>query len=252
VDEVRRIADAVLYEGYLLWPYRRSAMKNRQRWTFGGVYPESHSAGRADDPGEMRAECLVEGPDPVVDVSVRFLHVVRRQALRDGEPVDELEAGGERHLSWEEATERELEVGSVRLGGPLRVPIRVPAGEAREDLDGGTVVRSWRELRGEIAASCEELHDGLHRVRVTVRNTSSWRGGDREDALRQTFCSTHFVLTVRGGEFASLTDAPDELRATCENSGCCARRSSSATTRAWRRRARATCSMAARSTRCSS
>ena len=30
-DPVRQIADAVLYEGYILWPYRRSATKNRQR-----------------------------------------------------------------------------------------------------------------------------------------------------------------------------------------------------------------------------
>jgi hypothetical protein len=39
MDAVRKIADAVLYEGYILWPYRRSALKNTQRWTFGGVYP---------------------------------------------------------------------------------------------------------------------------------------------------------------------------------------------------------------------
>ena len=60
VDEVRRIADAVLYEGYLLWPYRRSALKNQRRWTFGGVYPEAHSRGRDDDPWTMRTQCLLE------------------------------------------------------------------------------------------------------------------------------------------------------------------------------------------------
>jgi len=35
---VDQIAAAVLYEGYMLYPYRPS-VKNRQRWTFGGLYP---------------------------------------------------------------------------------------------------------------------------------------------------------------------------------------------------------------------
>ncbi len=38
-DREREIADAILYEGYILYPYRASAIKNRQRWTFGGVFP---------------------------------------------------------------------------------------------------------------------------------------------------------------------------------------------------------------------
>jgi len=42
------IANAVLYEGYILYPYR-PATKNRQRWTFGGLYPEAY---RCRDGGE--------------------------------------------------------------------------------------------------------------------------------------------------------------------------------------------------------
>jgi hypothetical protein len=60
-DPITRIADAVLYEGYVLWPYRRSALKNQRRWTFGGVYPETHSAAHPDDSSRMRTQCLVEG-----------------------------------------------------------------------------------------------------------------------------------------------------------------------------------------------
>src|SRR6059058_4834251 len=79
-DRVRQIADAVLYEGYILWSYRRSAMKNAQRWTFGGVYPRAWSeAGHPDDRSLMQAQVLVVG-SPEVDVSVRFLHVDLRRA----------------------------------------------------------------------------------------------------------------------------------------------------------------------------
>ena len=83
----RAIADAVLYEGYVLWPYRRSALKNQRRWTFGGVYPRGAQRARTPTTAcAMRTQCLVEGDDRAVDVRVRFLHVVERQVTRGGEP----------------------------------------------------------------------------------------------------------------------------------------------------------------------
>ena len=98
-DPVAAIARAVLYEGYVLWPYRRSATKNRQRWTFGGVHPEGWSREHPDDRSAMRTQCLLEGP-PEVDVTVRFLQIVRRQPVdASGRPVDELD--GQR--AWDEA-----------------------------------------------------------------------------------------------------------------------------------------------------
>jgi hypothetical protein len=90
-DPVRRIADAVLYEGYMLWPYRRSSTKNQQRWTFGGVFPPVHAREHPDDPSELRADVRVEG-NPDVDVQVRFLQIVRRGLVdASGEEVDELD-----------------------------------------------------------------------------------------------------------------------------------------------------------------
>ena len=35
----RQVADAVLYEGYLLYPYRASSPKNQLRWQFGVLGP---------------------------------------------------------------------------------------------------------------------------------------------------------------------------------------------------------------------
>ncbi len=73
-DVVRQIADAVLYEGHVLWPYRPSALKNRQRWTFGGVYPPAYARATGDR-SRVSFECLVEGAAPQLDVEVRFLEV---------------------------------------------------------------------------------------------------------------------------------------------------------------------------------
>jgi hypothetical protein len=206
-DVVRRLADAVLYEGYLLWPYRKSALKNQQRFTFGGVYPPAW-----EDRSVVQAQVLLEGAEADAEVSARFLHVVERQVLRDGEPVDELEADGERWVSWDEAVEREIAPG----------PIRVEAGDAVEEIPGGAIRRSWRVLHGELSVTREELRRGLARLTVRIANTSAWTGAAREDALRQTFCSTHAVLRTRRGAWVSLTDPPDALRAeaeACENDG---------------------------------
>ena len=80
MDQVREIANAVLYEGYLLYPYRLSAIKNRRRWTFGVVYPREYSeAGGGIVPCTMQTECLLKGQaDTSLDIMVRFLHLLVR------------------------------------------------------------------------------------------------------------------------------------------------------------------------------
>src|SRR6185437_14963762 len=76
---VASIADAVLYEGYILYPYRPSG-KNRQRWTFGGLYPESYCRGRTGDAATQQTECLVRGtPATSFEAVVRFLHLTARR-----------------------------------------------------------------------------------------------------------------------------------------------------------------------------
>ncbi len=234
MDTAKKIAEAVLYEGYLLWPYRRSARKNQQRWTFGGVYPRAYSEARGeDDPWIMQTQCLVLGDEETaIDVKVRFLHVVERkvnQKNADGtlEFVDELLVGGERYLSWDEATEREVAVGRFKLSeleSSMQVEIDIPKGSRKEPLTEptgevvGAVVRGWRSLRGVVEIGAEPLREGTFRVTVRITNTTPWGGEDRESTLKQTFVSTHTALEVEGGEFVSLIDPPEELREAAE--GC--------------------------------
>jgi hypothetical protein len=243
-DTVRRIADAVLYEGYLLWPYRKSALKNQQRFTFGGVYPPAWQ-----DSSCMQAQVLLrDDQDADIEVRARFLQMVERQVLEDDpsratlEPVEELEADGQRWVSWQEAVEREIAPG----------PIRIDGGERFERIPNGAIRRSWCALEGEVSLKRERLRRGLWRITVRVTNSTPWvpgrheraprwpkgdtqtphqstshedaprRIGAREDALRQTFCSTHAILRAPHGEWVSLTDPPAELWAdaeACENAG---------------------------------
>jgi hypothetical protein len=238
MDEIRRLADTVLYEGYILWPYRRSATKNQRRWTFGGIYPKRHSThGGSGDPWTMQTQCLLAADaGATVDVRVRFLHVVGRSVARhtpDGlESVDELRVGDRRHVSWDEAVEREVAVTGLRpvdlAVSPHVEPIAVEAGSTDEtlaDTDGepvGVIARSHRALRGQVEISADAVSDGVTRLTVRISNTTPWKGTDREDALRQTFCSAHTIVQTTGGELVSMMDPPEHLRGeaeACENVG---------------------------------
>jgi len=112
-DRVRQIADAVLYEGHMLFPYRLSALKNRQRWTFGGVYPAAY-ARLTGDRSCVRFECLVEGTSPHVDLEVRFLQIVRRD-------------------DRDEAVERTASTGAVEHGS-VRARVEARTDRLRDGL----------------------------------------------------------------------------------------------------------------------
>jgi hypothetical protein len=244
VDALRKIAEAVLYEGYILWPYRRSTTKNQQRWTFGGVYPRAYSESRGeDDPWLMQTQCLVSGDtESVIQVRVRFLHVTERNVGRKSgetlEFVEELQLGEDLYLPWDEATEREIVVGRFRLSELLETPVRagidIPGGSNQEELVGptgeveGALVRSWRAVCGAVEVDAEALRERIFRLTVRITNTTPWenearearRGGFETRPYGQTFCSTHTTLEVVGGEFVSMTDPPQELRELaeeCEN-----------------------------------
>src|SRR5208282_2131453 len=93
---VEAIVRAVLYEGYILYPYRASNVKNRQRWTFGGVYPRDYAREDETSPCGVQTECLVQGnPESVIEAHVRFLHLVRREVGKFASPMTGLPAGEE-------------------------------------------------------------------------------------------------------------------------------------------------------------
>ncbi|SDJ37395.1 hypothetical protein [Nonomuraea jiangxiensis] len=214
MDQVRQIAQAVLYEGYLLWPYRASALKNRHRWTIGGVHPEAYGRAHDGNPWLMHTECLVEAePRDQVDVRVRFLHVVSHAA--DGTP-------------GQEAREREVKLAGLVLEdlshAPAGTEIDLPAGTERRTADParGEEVYSWEALNGRIEAGAQQLAPGLFRLTVEVVNTTPWDGGTRDEALQRTLVSAHTVLHAPRARFVSLMDPPPELRVhveSCHNVG---------------------------------
>jgi hypothetical protein len=247
---VDRIANAVLYEGYILYPYRPS-VKNRQRWTFGGLYPRAYSkAQHGTDAWTMQTQCLVAGgAHTTLEVTVRFLHLVARQVgtlpqplptlTPDREPafrpVASLEVGGKLYQTWQEAEERQVALASTELGAlaerPRRQefafaaqrqwePLRDPAGTVA-----GVLVRDRQALAGAVDVAAAPVEQGPFRVSVRIANVTPLEDAgaqSREDAQLRALVSTHTLLGVSGGAFVSLLDPPEHWRehaAACRNVG---------------------------------
>src|SRR5215468_11190051 len=92
---VDRIAKAVLYEGYMLYPYRPSAAKNRRRFNFGVLAPREYcEAQPTGEASSLRVECLAHGnPNSMLEVQLRFLHLASRDVVQFLAPVASLPEG---------------------------------------------------------------------------------------------------------------------------------------------------------------
>lgn len=193
---IEEIAAAVLYEGYLLYPYRASAIKNRQRWNFGVLFPRAFAENSGNDAWSMQTECLLRaGDDAQFSVRVRFLHLLP-------EPANRRAAQG--------AKEREIALDTFRISAlanaTRRQRIEFPAEPDHQALS------------ATIEAKAEPVQSGVYRLRVTVYNSTSSEASVRDQALLEAMVSTHTILGIEGGQFISVLDPPDELR---EATDCC-------------------------------
>lgn len=217
LDQVRAVADAVLYEGYLLYPYRADTAKNQCRWQFGVLGPEGAQRSGIGEDSSLSAQLLVRGHGQI-SVTLRFLQLQRRTAerRRDAgtfEPVDELTAAGRSWLSWDEAVECQMPLGPFDIAGlrvPRAVPISVGPGTDIENVEGGRLVRSRRGLHGEFTIGADPV-DGLLRLTMTVRNRAA-PARDKNEAIAVSLIGTHLITEITDGAFISLLE-PDESAA---------------------------------------
>jgi hypothetical protein len=228
---VHAIAKAVLYEGYMLYPYRPSSVKNRQRFNFGVLYPRSYSEAQAGaDAWSNQTECLVEGsPLTAIEIKVRFLKLVARatdlqMSNERGQPV----------ASWQEAIECDLTVPISTLGTLLSKPITWPFDfPGRRDVESlpdgsgqpdGQIVRTQESVTGWVRITVEPVRNELFKLTVLVENLAAIASSEesRDQALMRSLVSAHTVLGVTDGRFVSLIDPPEEfleLVGGCRNIG---------------------------------
>ena len=214
-DRARAVADAVLYEGYLLYPYRSSSSKNQSRWQFGVLGPPGAADTGLGEDDTLAAQFLVDGAQ-AISLVVRFLQLQHRRAERElggdrFEPVDELTTRSGSWLTWDEAVECEMSFGPLAFGDqPWTLPLHADAATEIEPVDGGRLVRERQEVRGELTVSSEP--DGeLRRVSVRVNNVGAAINGKadtKDSVIARSMIGTHIIAEVVGGQFVSLLEPP--------------------------------------------
>ncbi|MBV9664734.1 MAG: hypothetical protein JOZ37_12275 [Actinobacteria bacterium] len=190
-DPAQAIADAVLYEGYALYPYRASSAKNRARFQFGVGAPLPWATREGSERWRLSTECIAEyDRDTRLHVRVRFLHM----------PTAKPDPRG-----WDEAVEQAVEVTEVAVNGPLEQATPFTTG----NIDGRVVVRA-EPLPGPYP---------LTRLHVSVENLTSWDDAraSRDVMLHRALLSTQVLLALHEGVFFSAIDPPAFTKAAVDS-----------------------------------
>jgi hypothetical protein len=214
--ETEKLTAAVLYEGYMLYPYRATSTKNVQRWNFGTLYPRDYAeVQRPVESFRLLAECLVKADCHLtLDVRTRFLQLIRRQEDASKE--------------WDEGIERSCELKGVLLRDLLRESLKHDF-SFDQDYVTANIDKQSRpvptKISGRLILNAETLQPGLHRFSLEVINvtpTANPAAALRNEAILQAFVSAHCLLGIEGGDFISLLDTPEEFRdaaVACHNVG---------------------------------
>lgn len=222
-DEIQQVANTLLFEGYVLYPYRASSGKNRVRWQFGVLMPPGY--GDQSEQTWSQTECLLDGEWDEVTVRLRFLQAQQRSVLdAEGNEVDSLWDGDAKYVPWDEAVEQQVDwtIRSDEL--PVEFPFAIEGGTEIEHLARGGLRRTRSPLSGVLSLSAERLPGpyGVTRLSLRVENRSTSGATTREDALRQALIAHHVLFSVAGGRFMSLLEPPEwagAYVAACDNVG---------------------------------
>jgi hypothetical protein len=187
-----RVADAILYEGYALYPYRPSAAKNQFRWQFGVVAPRASRDGDGE-PWFAQTECLIEDDRDPSAAESRLLVCVRCLRPRSTGKGDGAARG------WLEGEPHAIALDAISLASlPLSMSVTLDVGvDARVTVDADRVER-------------------FIKVQVRLENQQRWRpefDADRDAMLRHSLVGTHVLLAVDSGRFVSLLEPPDHAAA---------------------------------------
>jgi hypothetical protein len=186
-----KVADAVLLEGYLLYPYRASALKNQHRYPFGTLYPESFCrAHEAGDASSLELQCVVRGgAAATLSLRLRFLQI---------------------HPSPAAPETREARLVGCPLGARAQT---------------ASTAFEFGPIRGAVSIEGVQLRPDVGKVTIRVANQSDLEHPERhgrDGALGYALASPHLIVTVTDGAFASMIDPPEDIRdiaASCRSRG---------------------------------
>jgi len=222
---------ALMYEGYLLYPYRPST-KNTKRGTFGVLFPPAYcDAQQGAERSSTTIEFIMKGdPNSIVTGTVHFLRVTNRttEVIDDTGAFVAVEApqtSSQEFQSWQECEAQTIALPGMAvhsfLNKACRQVLNSPGWQmtepaAEQQSSATRVLRTRSPLVAEVTARAMGLDDQHFRISMTIANRTSI---DEELAARMTrdaaaahsMAAVHALVHVEGGEWISSIDPPAHL-----------------------------------------
>jgi hypothetical protein len=237
---LENITHTLLYEGYSLYPYHRSAIKNQKPVPFGVVFPQNYNTCNKHAHYRMQTQCIVTGSDdPLIHINVRFLHLKKTELFEDIPeedfvPINNVHAKSSSYQAGWQTIERSISTGDLQISQLIKNKKVIPVefGEMHDSeyvYDESTAVAakqisSLREIKGAVIIEATPAgRQNTFRITVTVINTTPVENAEqvaRDEVLSQSFLSTHIILQAADASFISHQNPGEKweaLIAGCEN-----------------------------------
>lgn len=229
VDNLTR---TLLYEGYSLFPYHRSAIKNQKPIPFGVVYPHDYHSCNEHAHAEMVTDCIVDGnKNSEININVRFLHLIKTEIFSKEKenfvPVYELNLNGELYQSGWQTIERKISKGNLTITSPTKEMETLPFNFENEfesillkNENGeitGKKITSILPVEGAVVIKAIPMENmgNAFRIIVFINNNTpviNAQNISRDEIFRQSFLSTNTILNVENGEFISLQNPGEKWK----------------------------------------
>ena len=226
----KSLPERCLYEGYSLYPYYRSAIKNQKPIPFGVIFPKDYNAYNGHSHSHIQSQTIIHGNgDLTVSIDARFLHLRQTELFKKNNnseeftPAFDLEVEGKTYQAGSPTIERNIQTDWLRINDLIKGGKTIPflfesfnEGEMIFNEEKEIVAKrmtSISEINGVVQIQAEELNDidDSFRLTVTVTNLTPLENAGkrtRDEALLQSFLSTHIILQTQDGAFISHQDTP--------------------------------------------
>lgn len=178
-EKIELIADAILYEGYALFPYRKNALKNRKRFNFGVLSPKVWAEKQTNEQYFQQTEILFSA-----DENAKIFFKIRYLQLESKE-------------DWQTAHERTIENSAEII--------------EKKEFE---ISDSKFQIDGKVQIETENICENLFKLNLKIENlteNSSFKNASREEILPFSFVSTHTIFELENGEFISAIEPPQEF-----------------------------------------
>ncbi len=169
-EPLEKIANAVLYEGFMLYPYRKSSVKNQQRWHFGTIDPSGGAESNV-----MQTECLVEGDEQTtLDIKVRFLQQEKEREIEFRDIL--LNSEAERFGFSFSPLKGEVEVASAKVSERIfRLTVRIINESEQPGADRSMLsTHTLLGVRGGAFLSLLDPPEDYRLAAAACRNIGTW------------------------------------------------------------------------------